>query len=130
MGVTALRDVPVYRIKYACIGYSQAFSRPGHPEKREPSNTTKKVGHSHWDGLQSTAVMVKKAKGDNVFEVVTLLESTAQSKRGSIGCSLSKGLLSRWQCPFHVLRARFRGQCLTEQCRGVRLKPLCCDTFP
>lgn len=54
---------------------------PGHPEKHNPSNTTKKVGCSHWDGPQSSmsvSVMARKAKGESIFEVVTLLESSKQ----------------------------------------------------
>lgn len=82
----------------------------------------------HWS--TSVSVMVKKANRDNIFEVVTLLGSIAQSKRWSISSFLSKGLLSRWQCPFHILWACFRGQCLKDQCRGVCLKHLSCDIFP
>lgn len=40
--------------------------RLGHPEKHNPSNATKELGHRHWDGLQSSSVsgsvMVRRRK--------------------------------------------------------------------
>lgn len=85
--------------------------RPGHPDNRGPSNTTKKGTQPlgwHRCSLSMSSVL-KKAKGNSTAEVSTLMESTAQRKRWIISYSLSKGLLSRWHCPFHILQPCFRG---------------------
>lgn len=103
---------------------------PGCPNNCGTSNTTKKGTQPlgwHRCSLSASSVL-RKAKGNSTVEVPTLLESTAQSKRWITSYSLSKGLLSRWHCPFHILQPCFRGEGLKNQCSNVCLK--LSDTFP
>lgn len=105
----------------------------GHPEKDDPSNTTQKLGHSHWDGLQSSSVsgsmMVKEEK---IIYLRWWLFWQAQLKAAD-GQSLapgSKGLCSDGSAPSTPFLGLLQGPCLRDQCRGVHPNPSAEIPFP